>query len=257
MLYRFRVWSDLTQEFACSIRILAYRDNVKLVISTINEELLKELPKERISQLTVVESEAYSVLKKSYAEDDIPRGQRVIPKLIVYRILGQPRFDIGEWRLRIEGHVTNNIELTYDELLSLPTIKYKSDFHCVTGWSVKNIEWEGVPLRYFAEKAGVKEGVEWVHFESMDGYTTVVHIDDFMDENAILAIRMDGKPLRPEHGYPARAFIPHLYGWKGAKWVTKITFLTRYTDGYWEALGYHERGNAWLEERFKQMKNQV
>ena len=46
-------------------------------------------------------------------------------------------------------------------------------------------------------------------------------------------------------------FIPHLYGWKGAKWIHRIVFIKDYINGYWESLGYHVRANVWLEERFK------
>jgi DMSO/TMAO reductase YedYZ molybdopterin-dependent catalytic subunit len=62
---------------------------------------------------------------------------------------------------------------------------------------------------------------------------------------------MNGKPIPINQGYPARPFIPQLYGWKSAKWLTGIEFLPNYQDGYWENVGYHERGNIWDEERFK------
>ena len=70
-------------------------------------------------------------------------------------------------------------------------------------------------------------------------------------EDSIVALKMNGKPLSPEQGFPARPFMPHLYGWKSAKWLTKIEFIPDYRDGYWEAYGYHERGDVYEEERFK------
>jgi DMSO/TMAO reductase YedYZ molybdopterin-dependent catalytic subunit len=62
---------------------------------------------------------------------------------------------------------------------------------------------------------------------------------------------MSGKPLDTLHGYPARLLFPHLYGWKSAKWISRVVFTDKYTDGYWEALGYHPRGRVEYEERFK------
>ena len=65
------------------------------------------------------------------------------------------------------------------------------------------------------------------------------------------AFRLNGKPLSEEQGFPARPFMPHLYGWKSAKWLTEMEFLRDYADGYWERYGYHERANVWEQERFK------
>jgi|Deesub1362B_J571_1020462.scaffolds.fasta_scaffold00003_623 DMSO/TMAO reductase YedYZ molybdopterin-dependent catalytic subunit len=252
ILYRFRVWSNLISDLACSIRIVTYNDTVKMIISTINNKLLEKLPEDVVNSLVKEAKEKVSIQKINIKKQiKLPKGQRVIPRFIIYRILGQPKIDIDSWRLTITGFVENPLELSYKEILHFPLKKYKSDFHCVTGWTVRNVTWEGLPLRHLAEKAGVKKGVNWVYIESLDGYTTSVYYDDFIDEKALLVIKINGKELSLEQGYPARIFIPHLYGWKGAKWVSKITFLDKYRDGYWEALGYHERGNVWLEERFK------
>ena len=180
-------------------------------------------------------------------------GQRYIPDFVIYMALGKPVVDIAKYKFMVDGLVKNKLTLSYDDLSNLPMKKFKSDFHCVTGWSVKDVEWEGIPLTFFAEKAGVQNNVKWVYFTSLDGYTSVVAMEDYMKPNALLVLKMNGKKLPLEHGYPARIFIPHLYGWKGAKWVYKITFLEKYRDGYWEALGYNERGRVQFEERFKRI----
>jgi len=178
-------------------------------------------------------------------------NQHYIKKFIYYAALGIPKIDIEKWRLKITGEVERPIELTYNELLSMINVRYVRDFHCVTGWSVKDVEWEGVKIRDLAKMAGVKDTAEWVVFQSADGYDSIVPIEDALSEDAIIALRMNGKPLDIKSGYPARPIIPHLYGWKSAKWLTTIEFTKQYRDGYWEAMGYHERGNAYLEERFK------
>lgn len=179
-----------------------------------------------------------------------PPGQRFIPSMVVYRILGQPTIDIGNYRLIIEGEVEKSLILSYEELLSLPTIKVNWDFHCVTGWSVRNIEWEGVGLKTIIDLTKPKEHAKWIFVESLDKYTTVVHIDDAL-RDGILAFKMNGKQLMPEHGFPVRLVFRDLYGWKGAKYVSRLVFSKEYIDGYWEKLGYNERGRVYLEERFK------
>ncbi len=186
---------------------------------------------------------------------EAPPGQKFIPNFIIYRILGQPNIRLEDWRLVVDGEVDNKLVLDYDSLLrKFELVKYVEDFHCVTGWSVRRVAWEGVRLKDVARIAEVREGVRWVYVTSLDGYTTTIAYKDFVSDKAILALKINGKVLSPEQGFPARIFIPHLYGWKGAKWVFKLTFMKEYRDGYWEALGYHERGNVWSEERFKRHK---
>jgi len=90
-----------------------------------------------------------------------------------------------------------------------------------------------------------------VMFRCADGYMTPVPLEDAMVEYSLIAFKMNGKPIPSQQGFPARPFIPQLYGWKSAKWLIAIEFIAGYEDGYWENFGYHERGNIWNEERFK------
>ncbi|MGC8563955.1 MAG: sulfite oxidase-like oxidoreductase [Fervidicoccaceae archaeon] len=191
--------------------------------------------------------------KTNKNEKSIPPGQVIINDFIIYRILGQPHITLDSWKLKIFGEVEKSVELSYEELYSLGIQKYKGDFHCVTGWSVRDQLWEGVPTKELAKIVKVRDEVEWVLTYSADGYTAIIPIEDFFDERSMIVLKLNGKVLSQEQGYPARLFIPHLYGWKGGKWLTGIEFKKDYSDGYWEALGYHERGNVWLEERFKNL----
>ncbi len=62
--------------------------------------------------------------------------------------------------------------------------------------------------------------------------------------------RYEGEPLEPEHGGPARLLVPHLYFWKSAKWVRGLRLVDEDEPGFWETLGYHERGDPWREQRY-------
>lgn len=180
-----------------------------------------------------------------------PPGQVWVRKFIIYTVNGIPNVNINEYRLIVDGLVDNPISLTYEDILKLPSVKLTKDFHCVTKWSVPNVVWEGVPFKVIMDLVKVKPSAKYVFFECLDGYTTIVPIEDVNTDDAILAYKMNNEPLKLEHGFPLRPFIPHLYGWKSAKWLTKITFIDKYVDGYWELRGYHERGNVFYEERFK------
>jgi DMSO/TMAO reductase YedYZ molybdopterin-dependent catalytic subunit len=147
--------------------------------------------------------------------------------------------------------VERELNLSFTELEKLPQLKLRRDFHCVTTWSIKDIVWEGVAFRELAKMSGVKPEAKWVMFRCADDYTTPVPLEDASVEDSLIALKMNGKQIPVQQGFPVRPFIPHLYGWKSAKWLTGIEFLPEYEDGYWENVGYHERGNIWDEERFK------
>ena len=176
---------------------------------------------------------------------------------MIYAALGIPRVDARTWKLKVDGLVGRPIEYDYDQLTSSPQTSYVKSFHCVTRWSIKDAEWEGVPIRGLVEPAGVSPEAKWVMFHCVDGYTTPVPVEDALREDALLAFKINGKPLNAEQGFPSRPFMPHLYGWKSAKWLNRIELIRDYRDGYWEAYGYHERANIWDEERFKGKKGKA
>ncbi len=184
-------------------------------------------------------------------EERTPPGQKWIPKFIIYAELGIPKVDIETYRLVVDGLVDNKLSLSYKDLVNMIDMEYVDDFHCVTGWSVRNVKWRGVSLKKIMDMARVSEKAKWLYTVSLDGYTTVIPIEDARSPKAIIALMINDKPLSIEQGFPARIIIPHLYGWKSGKWLNKIMFIDGYIDGYWEARGYHERGNVWYEERFK------
>jgi DMSO/TMAO reductase YedYZ molybdopterin-dependent catalytic subunit len=180
-----------------------------------------------------------------------PPGQSFARRWAIYAALGVPKIDIEKWRLTTKGLVEKELTLTFQDLQALPDVKFVRDFHCVTQWSIKDVIWEGVLFRELARLTGVKPEAKWVMFHCADGYTAPVPLEDAMVEDSLIAFKMNGKPIPIEQGFPARPFIPQLYGWKSAKWLTEIEFLAEYEDGYWENYNYHERGKVWNEERFK------
>ncbi len=183
--------------------------------------------------------------------EQLPPGQYWGKKWIIYAALGIPKIKVEEWKLRVSGLVNTPASYSYEEFMSLNMKRYAKSFSCVTKWSISTPEWEGVPIKTLAEKSSVKPEANWVMFHCTDGYTAPVPIEDALHEDSIVALKLNGKPLLPEQGFPARPFIPHLYGWKSAKWLEGIEFLPEYRDGYWETYGYNERGNVDNEERFK------
>jgi len=183
-------------------------------------------------------------------------GQFYAKRFAIYSALGVPRIKLETWRLLVSGLVENELNLPLEELQRLLQVRLTRDFHCVTQWSIKDVAWEGVQFRELARLAKVRAEASWVMFHCADGYTTPVPLEDAMAEDSMIALKMNGEPLPVEQGFPARPFIPHLYVWKSAKWLTKIEFIRNYRDGYWEARGYHERGSVSNEERLKERKRE-
>ena len=86
---------------------------------------------------------------------------------------------------------------------------------------------------------------------SYGGYTTNLALADLTGGKAWVVWTYDGRPLPRDHGGPVRLLVPHLYFWKSAKWVTRLTLLDHDQQGFWEQNGYHDRGDPWLEQRYQ------
>ncbi len=180
----------------------------------------------------------------------VPPGQEVVDKWPVLDLGHQPLIPLDQWSLDIKGAVERPLSLGWAAFKALPQSTIGADIHCVTAWSLLDNAWEGVSARHLLEVARPKDSVKHVIFHAHDGYRTNVTLERFKAENSLLAHTRNGEAISREHGGPVRAVIPSLYFWKSAKWVRQITFLENDVKGYWEALGYHNEGDPWREERY-------
>jgi DMSO/TMAO reductase YedYZ molybdopterin-dependent catalytic subunit len=164
----------------------------------------------------------------------------------IYTISGSmPIFDSKLWRLEIGGLVKEPRSFTYDELLALPRASQTSDFHCVTGWTVRNVHWSGVRFSHLLDQVEPLPQAKAIRFTSLEQpYNDSLTLDQLHLPDVLLALEMDGEPLSRPHGSPARVVIPEMYGYKGVKWLTRIDFVAHQPTGYWEGLGYDQ--NAWV-----------
>ncbi len=150
-----------------------------------------------------------------------------------------PKFDPARYRLRVDGLVEKPFELTYEDLLAQPGVEQVSDFHCVEGWGVKAVPWKGIRIGPLLERAQPKSNGKFVSYYSLGGvYLESLAMDETLDEDVLLAYDMYGKPLTRDHGSPLRVVIPWAYGYKGAKWLTRIEVTATQAIGYWEKRGY-------------------
>jgi len=180
----------------------------------------------------------------------LPPGQAATLKWPVLHEGSVPRFDPARWDFRIAGLVEQPVRLTWDEFNRLPKSTVTSDFHCVTRWSRFDNRWEGVLFRDALKLVKLVPRAAYVLVHAEQGYTANVPLADLDRDNVLFATHHDGQPLPPDHGYPLRLIVPHLYAWKSVKWVRGLEFYDHDLPGFWEQNGYHMYGDPFREQRF-------
>jgi sulfane dehydrogenase subunit SoxC len=156
-----------------------------------------------------------------------------------------PVVDVKKWRLKIEGSgVEVTKELSYDEVLSLPSvsvIRYvecagngRSFFETASGkkadgtqWKLGAIgvaEWTGVPLTELLDRAGIKKSARDVMPEGLDDLKVrrPLSVAKALEADTLLVYAMNGQPLPPDHGFPARLLVPGWIGVANIKWLGRM-----------------------------------
>ncbi|OHV39737.1 molybdopterin-binding protein [Parafrankia soli] len=183
------------------------------------------------------------------AGSDLPPGQYLTEDFPVLSAGPTPRVPLETWEFTITTEAGVEHRWDWPAFRALPGESPTVDIHCVTQWSKLGTCWEGVSLDVLL--GDVDTAAEYALVHSYGGYTTNLPLTDLLDGQAWVVHRYDGAALEPEHGGPARLLVPHLYFWKSAKWVRGIRLLERDEQGFWEAGGYHDRGDPWLEQRYQ------
>jgi DMSO/TMAO reductase YedYZ molybdopterin-dependent catalytic subunit len=160
-----------------------------------------------------------------------------------------PRIPPEEFRLAVEGAAERPISLSLADLLDLPQASLEVDFHCVTGWSRLDLRLMGVRFRTVAALAGPSADATHVLLHGHDGYATNLPLEEALKEDVLLVHTAQGAPLAVEHGGPLRLLAPELWGYKSAKWLSRVEVLTRNVKGYWERNGYSDGAHPWRNDR--------
>ena len=188
--------------------------------------------------------------QKMLQEGRLPPGQALTLKWPVLHYGSVPAFNPAAWDFRIFGAVEGPVRFSWDQFARLPKTQVTSDFHCVTRWSRFDNHWEGVAFRDLLQLVKLKPKTSHVLVHAEQGFTANMPLADLDRPNVLFATHHDGKPLEPDHGYPLRLVVPHLYAWKSVKWVRGIEFLDHDVAGFWEQNGYHMYGDPCKEQRF-------
>jgi DMSO/TMAO reductase YedYZ molybdopterin-dependent catalytic subunit len=184
----------------------------------------------------------------------LPPGQRPAEQWRIVHYGPVPRRKVNvRWDITIFGATASGEEVTFD-LAALAASgarqKVRADLHCVSGFSVMDLLWEGIPtsalLSMVPPRADVRYVMAWAEY----GYSANLPFDDFAAPTTLIATHVNDEVLAPDRGGPARLVLPHLYAWKGPKWLRGVEYLTEDRRGFWEERGYHNVADPWAESRY-------
>ncbi|MEU6133549.1 molybdopterin-dependent oxidoreductase [Nocardioides sp. NPDC047086] len=157
------------------------------------------------------------------------------------------------------GALTAPIEIAVDELVGVDRRELHADFHCVAGWSVTGLRWEGAAFadvyqRYVAPALVPGTTVTHVLLRGLDGEHFVAEMDDLLADDVLLADRLDGRPLDGDHGAPLPLVSPVQYGYANIKHLCRIDVLAGAPPAGSPSLldrllQSHARARVWEEER--------
>jgi DMSO/TMAO reductase YedYZ molybdopterin-dependent catalytic subunit len=196
--------------------------------------------------------------------------QRITPndRFFVRCHFAVPQVNAADWRLKVDGHVHQPLELSYDEIRRLPAKTVTATLECAGNsrgmlvpkasgllWqlgAVGNAAWTGVPLSTVLQKARVRDGAVDVVLEGADSgavtdepkspgvvsFARSLPLEKAQSSEVLLAYQMNGADLPPEHGFPLRVVVPGWYGMASVKWLHRITVTDKQFDGYWQTFMY-------------------
>ncbi|MFG1792359.1 molybdopterin-dependent oxidoreductase [Nocardia sp. NPDC049149] len=196
----------------------------------------------------------------------LPPGQRAVD--------GFPRFGTHLHRppppvpadpvIAIEGALTETFALSMTDLAKPPRRELGADFHCVAGWSATGLRWEGTGFEYLYRtrvEPLIEPGASISHvvFEGLDGFRSIVLLEDALADDVLIADRLDGRPLNGDHGAPVRLVSPSQYGFVNIKHLCRIEFRTSEPPvlDRFSPLAAHRRARVWHEERHRFLPGRV
>jgi DMSO/TMAO reductase YedYZ molybdopterin-dependent catalytic subunit len=145
--------------------------------------------------------------------------------------------------LHVTGLVENDVNLSYGQLLALPAYSEVANLPCVEGWSFA-AQWTGFRVIDLLNLAGLKPNATYVVFYGADGYSTGLPLSYLRDRQILMAYGINNVTLPPERGFPFQVVAVNKYGYKWAKWITRIDVVNQTVEGYWESRGYSNTANA-------------
>jgi len=146
---------------------------------------------------------------------------------------------LKEWRLVIDGMVEQPVTLNFADIIKLPRTDLTVDFHCVEGWSIYDVPWNGVHMSRLFEMVKPENSATHITFHTIENiYNESIPIDVALEAKTLLAYGIGGSTIPLKHGFPLRLVIPRKLAYKSAKYVYRLEFTDEPIEGYWVKVGY-------------------
>jgi DMSO/TMAO reductase YedYZ molybdopterin-dependent catalytic subunit len=163
-------------------------------------------------------------------------------RMPVFRAGGWPTIGPEQWRLKVDGLVEREREYELSAMRAMPQSEVDARLTSVSGFSLR-ARWQGVLWRDFVAQLELLPGASHATFNSQGGgYATTVSLKDLDHPRVMLVLGVQDEPLERDYGGPLRMLVPHLWGYKSAKWLETITLGERMLGGFWEDRGYTREG---------------
>ena len=159
-----------------------------------------------------------------------------------------PHTSLTHWDLSMHDATGRLTRWTWEEFRALPHEPITVDIHCVITWSKFDTRWKGSRSTRCWRTSRPTPRSSWPAVTAATPRTCRWRTSSTAARGS--STTYGGEPLAPEHGGPARLLVPHLYFWKSAKWLRRLTLLDHDEPGFWETFGYHNYGDPWREQRY-------
>jgi len=158
-------------------------------------------------------------------------------------IRGPQKVDATSYQLKIIGLVSNPLSYNYQDVIKFQNYKKVVKLDCVEGWSV-NILWQGVLVKDLINQTKPLLQTKIIIFKAVDGYSTSFPIEYIMNNDILMAYKMNNITIPSERGFPFVLVAESKWGYKWIKWITEIELSADESyRGYWESRGYSDDGD--------------
>ena len=158
-------------------------------------------------------------------------------------IKGVQRIGKESYQLEIGGSVEESKNLSYSQILELPTYQKVVQLNCVEGWSVKGL-WKGVLVKDLLKDLEINPEAKTIIFYAADGYLTSFPLNYILEKDILMAYNLNDVELPAERGFPFQLVAQQKWGYKWVKWITKIELSDDENyKGFWESRGYNNNGD--------------
>jgi DMSO/TMAO reductase YedYZ molybdopterin-dependent catalytic subunit len=164
-------------------------------------------------------------------------GSRVQRRTEEFPILHlEPEIPAPGWDLVVDGLVADPMSWSFGAIRRMASERRVWDLHCVWGWTRVGLAWEGIAAGRMIDAARpLPEATHVMVTAEGNGYTSCFPLH--RARRSLLAWGLDGAELSAAHGGPLRLVPPPTkWGYKGVKWVSRLTLIDAFTPGFWESL---------------------